>query len=141
MSSRQLPFEFFNYSYYDLTDRENELLNYFTEIEDSNIQKAFDKTYKGRGPKGFEVHSFLAQMLKVKENFLSDRDLTNKLLSNFIYRFCCGFKHKTEIPAHNTYTYLRKRLGVCGYIEIHINFVNRRVNELSNREEKNYQTK
>jgi hypothetical protein len=123
MGSRQLPFEFFDYSYYDLTDGEQELLNYFTEIEDSNIQKAFDKTYKGRGPKGFEVHSFLAQMLKVKENFLSDRDLTYKLLSNSIYRFCCGFKHKNEIPAHNTYTYLRKRLGVWGYIEIHINFV------------------
>ena len=74
------------------------------------------------------MHSFLAQMLKVKENFLSDRDLTNKLLSNSIYRFCCGFKHKTEIPAHNTYTYLRKRLGVWGYIEIHTNFVNQAYN-------------
>ncbi len=39
MGSRQLPFEFIDDSYYDLTDRENELLNYFTEIEDSNIQK------------------------------------------------------------------------------------------------------
>lgn len=124
MSSRQLPFEFIDYSYYDLTDRENELLNYFTEIEDSNIQKTLDKTYKGRGPKGFEVRSFLAQMLKVKENFLSDRRLEGKLLGNSIYRFCCGFRNKTEVPNHSTYTHMRQRLGVWGYIDIHINFVN-----------------
>jgi len=124
MSSRQLPFEFIDYSYYDLSDRENELLNYFTQIEDSNIQRAFDKTYKGRGPKGFEVRSFLAQMLKVKENFLSDRDLEGKLLSNSIYRFCCGFRNKTEVPDHSSYTHMRQRLSIWGYVDIHINFLN-----------------
>lgn len=124
MSLRQLPFELFDYSYCDLTDGENELLNYFTRIEDSNIQRVFEKTYKGRGPKGFEVRCFLAQMLKVKENFLSDRSLEAKLLGNSIYRFCCGFREKTEVPHHSTYTHVRKRLGVWRYVDIHINFVN-----------------
>jgi len=68
MNLRQLPFELSYYSYYDLTDRENELLNYFTKIEDSKIQRVFEKAYKGRGPRGFEVRCFLAQMLNVKEN-------------------------------------------------------------------------
>jgi hypothetical protein len=124
MSLRQLPFELFDYSYCDLTDGENQLLNYFTRIEDSNIQKVFEKIYRGRGPKGFELRCFLAQMLKVKENFLSDRNLEAKLLSNSIYRFCCGFRDKTEVPHHSTYTHVRKRLGVWRYVDIHINFVN-----------------
>lgn len=123
MNRRQLPFSFLDYSYSDLTDPEHELLNYFTQIRDENIQSIFDNLYSGRGPRGSGLNMFLAQILKIKENFLSDRALESKLLSNSIYRFCCGFRREQDVPHFSSFTKMRKRLGAQGYIDIHINFV------------------
>jgi len=124
MNRRQLPFSFLDYSHSDLTDPEHDLLSYFTQIRDENIQPIFDNLYSGRGPKGFGLNLFLAQILKIKENFLSDRALESKLLSNSIYRFCCGFDRKQDVPHFSSFSKMRKRLGAQGYIDIHTKFVN-----------------
>lgn len=60
--------------------------------------------------------------MKVKERISSDRELSEKLAKNPIYRDAVGI-NSNEIPAHNTFHTLRQRLGPEGFAQIHRHFV------------------
>jgi len=118
----QIPLKPFSYCFYDLTDRENNFVRYFNGVNLHNIKPVIERYYPGVGPKGYGSSLILSRILKVKEIFISDRNLAEKLRKNELYRIVCRVK-KSNIPAHNTYNTLRNKLGIWGFIEIHTNFV------------------
>lgn len=118
----QLYFKPFSSAYEDLSDPNNDFINYFASIKLQHIQPVVDKMYAGVGPTGYRVSLLLSRILKVKEVFFSDRRLAEKLAHNATYRAVC-LLDKASTPAHNTYTTLRNRLGVEGFRQIHRNFV------------------
>lgn len=118
----QLSFKPFSSSYEDLTDPNNEFVNYFASIAVHNIHPIIDQTYVDVGPRGYGVSLILSRILKVKELLFSDRILADKLKSNATYRAVC-LMEKGHTPAHNTYNTLRNRVGVEGFKQIHRNFV------------------
>ncbi|GAI57621.1 unnamed protein product, partial [marine sediment metagenome] len=123
MTDYQLPLSTFSSSYLDLTDKKNKLVHYFREINLNNIHPVIEKCYSHAGPQGYGIGLFLSRMLKVKQIFVSDRILANRLSENSTYRYL-SLLEKGPTPAHNTYNTLRNHLGVEGYTKIHINFVN-----------------
>jgi hypothetical protein len=128
MTDYQLPMPKISSAYFDLIDEDNDLVNYFREINLYNIHPVIEKCYSQAGPQGYEASLFLSRMLKVKQTFVSDRILARRLSENSTYRHLC-LLDKGPTPAHNTYNTLRKHLGVKRYAEIHLNFVNE-ANEL-----------
>jgi len=128
MTDYQLPMSKLSSAYLDLIDEDNDLVNYFREINLYNIHPVIGKCYSQAGPQGYGVGLFLSRMLKVKQTFVSDRILAKRLSENSTYRHLC-LLDKGPTPAHNTYNTLRKHLGVKRYAEIHVNFVNE-ANEL-----------
>jgi len=123
MTDYQLPMPKISSAYLDLTDENNDLVNYFREINLYNIHPVVEKCYSQAGPQGYGVGLFLSRMLKVKQTFVSDRILARRLSENSTYRHLC-LLDKVPTPAHNTYNTLRKHLGVKRYAEVHVNFVN-----------------
>jgi hypothetical protein len=124
----QLYFRPFSSAYEDLSDPENDFVNYFAAIRLQNIKPVIGQYDDGVGPKGYGVSLILSRILKVKEILLSDRILADRLAKNATYRAVC-LMEKGNTPAHNTYNTLRTRLGVEGFRQIHINFV-KQANEL-----------
>ena len=120
MSVYQLPMGFTR-PFSDLTSEEKGFFDYFSKIDTSCIDKAFDES-PSFGPKGFGICLILARILKIKERISSDRELATKLSKNDSYRFVTGFLGNRS-PAHNTFHTLRERLGVNGFVNIHCNFV------------------
>ena len=118
----QLYFRAFSSAYEDLSDPENDFVNYFASIRLQNIKPVIEQYYKGVGRNGYGVSLILSRILKVKEILFSDRILAYRLSQNATYRAVC-LMEKGHTPAHNTYNTLRTRLGVEGYRQIHINFV------------------
>jgi hypothetical protein len=118
----QLPFQPFSSAYDDLSDPDNEFVNYFASINHGNIAPIINERYAGVGPSGYGVSLVLTRILKVKEIFFSDRVLARKLKTNATYRSIC-LLDKSQTPSHNTYNTLRKRLGVEGFRQIHRRFV------------------
>lgn len=123
MDNYQLPLPTFSSAYLDLIDQNNDLVRFFRLINFSNIYAVVNKYYSGSGPQGYGVGLFLSRIMKVKQTFVSDRVLAKRLSENSTYRHLC-LLDKGVTPAHNTYHTLRKRLGVNGYANIHVNFVN-----------------
>ena len=119
----QLYFRAFSSAYEDLSDPENDFVNYFASIRLQNIKPVIEQYYKGVGRNGYGVSFILSRILKVKEILFSDRILAYRLSQNATYRAVC-LMEKGHTPAHNTYNTSRIRLGVEGYRQIHINFVN-----------------
>ncbi len=109
-------------AYWDLLDSNNQLVNYFRQIDLDNIYPIIQESYSCHGPHGYGLKLFLSRMLKVKQTFVSDRVLAKRLSENSTYRHLCLFDSGAT-PAHNTYYTLRKNLGVDGYTKIHMNFV------------------
>lgn len=123
MTEYQIPLSSFSSAYLDLTDQNNELVNYFRSISLHNIYPVIKKYYSGSGPQGYGISLFLSRIMKVKQTFVSDRILAKRLSENSTYRELCMFEQGLT-PAHNTYYTLRKHLGIDGYAHIHVNFVN-----------------
>jgi hypothetical protein len=124
----QLYFRPFSSAYEDLADPENDFVNYFASICLQNIKPVIEQCYEDVGPKGYGVSLILSRILKVKEILFSDRILADRLAKNATYRAVC-LMEKGNTPAHNTYHTLRTRLGIEGFRQIHVNFVNK-ANEL-----------
>lgn len=103
------------------TPQERQLLDYFHSIDKDAIEKILSG-YRSTGPIGYSSSLILSRILKVKERISSDRELSEKLGKNPIYREAVGIK-STEIPAHNTFNTLRQRLGPEGFAHIHRHFV------------------
>lgn len=118
----QLYFKPFSSAYEDLSDPNNDFVNYFASIKRAHIQPVVDKIYAGIGPEGYGVSLILSRILKIKEVFFSDRNLATKLAQNATYRAVCLLE-KGQTPSHNTFSTLRTRLGVEGFRQIHRNFV------------------
>lgn len=123
MTDYQISLPTFSSAYLDLTDENNDLVNYFRLINLHNIYSVIKKCYPGSGPQGYGIGLFLSRIMKVKQTFISDRILAKRLSENSTYRHLCLLE-KGFTPAHNTYHTLRNHLGVDGYAKIHVNFVN-----------------
>lgn len=103
------------------TSQERKFLDYFHGIDKNAIEKILYE-YHSTGPIGYSSTLILSRILKVKERISSDRELCEKLGKNPIYRDAVGIS-SNEIPAHNTFHTLRKRLGPEGFSRIHRHFV------------------
>jgi len=108
-------------SFNSLTEKERCFIDYFTKVNMSAISPVMDELYTA-GPKGYGSSLILARMIKIKERISSDRELADKLSRNELYRFITHIDHD-HIPAHNTFTNLRARLGGDGLQKIHRNLV------------------
>jgi hypothetical protein len=124
MGELQIPFRVTSSAGADLADPENDLVNYFLSIDMQPIAAVIANAFGGRGPKGYGVSLVLSRILKVKQIFISDRILAQRLKEVATYRRLCGLTDGS-VPAHNTYCTLRKALGIQGYAEIHAGFVRR----------------
>jgi hypothetical protein len=122
MGEIQIPFGVISSAGADLADPENDLVNYFLSIDTRPIAAVITRSFGTRGPKGYGVSLVLSRILKVKQVFISDRILAQRLKEVATYRRLCGFSDG-KVPAHNTYCTLRKTLGVEGYGQIHAGFV------------------
>lgn len=122
MGEIQIPFATISSASADLCDPENALVNYFLQIDTPHIEAIISKAFNGPGPRGYGVSLFLSRILKVKQGFVSDRILAQRLKEVATYRRICGFIDG-HVPAHNTYHTLRSRLGVHGYAQIHAGFL------------------
>ena len=122
MGELQIPFRVTSSAGADLADPQNDLVNYFLSIDMQPIAAVIANAFGGRGPKGYGVSLVLSRILKVKQIFISDRILAQRLKEVATYRRLCGLTDGA-IPAHNTYCTLRKALGVQGYAEIQVGFV------------------
>ncbi len=105
----QMPFPPFSSFYEDLSDPKNDFVSYFAMIQTHHIRNVMKQAYPGPGPTGYGVSLFLSRILKVKQTFVSDRVLAQRLAENATYRAICGFNNG-KTPSHSTYTIL-KRLG------------------------------
>ena len=103
------------------TQKEMEFLGYFRSIDKHAIEGILSE-YHSTGPFGYTTSLILSRILKVKERISSDRELSDKLAKNPIYRDAVGIS-RNEIPAHNTFNTLRRRLGPEGFARIHRHFV------------------
>ena len=103
------------------TPQERQLLDYFRSIDKRAIEKILSD-YHSTGPIGYSSSLILSRILKVKERISSDRELSEKLAKNPIYRHAVGISAH-EIPAHNTFHTLRQRLGPEGFSRVHQHFV------------------
>jgi len=124
MGELQIPFRVTSSAGADLADPQNDLVNYFLSIDMQPIAAVIANAFGGRGPKGYGVSLLLSRILKVKQTFISDRILAQRLKEVATYRRLCGLTDGS-VPAHNTSCTLRKALGVQGYAEIHAGFVRR----------------
>lgn len=103
------------------TSQERQFLDYFRSIDKDAIEKILSE-YRSTGPIGYSNSLILSRILKVKERISSDRELSEKLAKNPIYRDAVGI-NSNEIPAHNTFNTLRQRVGPEGFARIHRNFI------------------
>ena len=79
MGEIQIPFETVSSAGADLSDPENDLVNYFLNIDITPIATVVSKAFGIRGPRGYGVSLFLSRILKVKQIFISDRNLAHRL--------------------------------------------------------------
>ena len=103
------------------TPQERQFLDYFHSIDKHAIEGILSE-YHSIGPIGYSTTLILSRILKVKERISSDRELSDKLAKNPIYREAVGIS-SNEVPAHNTFNTLRQRLGTEGFTRIHRHFV------------------
>lgn len=122
MGEIQIPFAMISSAGADLADPENDLVNYFLSIDTQPVADVIARAFSGRGPKGYGLSLFLSRILKVKQVFISDRILAQRLNEVATYRRLCGLSD-AKVPSHNTYCTLRKTLGAQGYAKIHAGFV------------------
>ena len=103
------------------TKEEQKFIEYFRQIDTEAITEILSH-YRSSGPEGYSASLILCRILKIKERISSDRELSEKLAKISIYRDAVGI-NKRDIPAHNTFTILRQRLGPAGFARIHRYFV------------------
>lgn len=103
------------------TQKEMDFLNYFRSLDKHAVEKILSE-YHSTGPFGYASSLISSRILKVKERISSDRELSDKLAKNPIYRQVVGIS-SSEIPAHNTFHTLRQKLGPEGFARIHRHFV------------------
>ena len=101
MGEMQITFGVISSAGADLVDPENDLVNCFLSIDTRPIPTVITSSFGTRGPKGYGVSLVLSRILKVKQVFISDRNLAQRLKEMATYRRLCGFSDG-KVPAHNT---------------------------------------
>ena len=92
MGEIQIPFETVSSARANLSDPENDLVNYFLSIDIQPIATVVSKAFGIRRPRGYGVSLFLSRILKVKQVYISDRILAHRLKEVATYRRLCGFQ-------------------------------------------------
>jgi hypothetical protein len=87
---QQIPLSAFTGVYTDLTNPANALLGFFAQVDVAAIEAVLAGYYSGRGPEGYGAARYLALLLRVKQNIVSDRRLVEDLATNELYRCDIG---------------------------------------------------
>lgn len=120
----QLPLSIFTGVYEDLTNPNNDLLGFFSQIDRSAVEAISAEPYSGLGPEGYGAARYLALLLKVKQNIVSDRRLVADLSTNELYRRAIGLRaDPSAVPGRSALSAFRARLGVEGFLRLHQHFV------------------
>lgn len=120
------PLSAFSGVYEDLTNPHNDLLGFFAQVDRMAVEAICAPYYSGRGPDGYGVARYLALLLRVKQNIVSDRRLVHELSTNELYRRAIGLGGDPgAVPGRSALSAFRSRLGVEGLLSLHAHFVGR----------------
>ena len=116
----EIPLSIFTGVYEDLTNPRNNLLGYFAQIDRPGIERILAERYSGLGPEGYGLSRYLALLLRVKQNIVSDRRLVADLATNELYRRAIGLgSDPRRVPGRSALSSFRARLGVEGFLAAH----------------------
>lgn len=120
----QLPLSAFTGVYTDVTNPDNELLGFFAQVDPAAVAAISARYYSGLGPGGYGVARYLALLLRVKQNIVSDRRLVADLHTNELYRRAIGLgADPNSVPQRSALSAFRARLGPEGFWALHRHFV------------------
>jgi hypothetical protein len=120
----QFPLSPFTGVYEDLTNPGNELLGFFAQVDPRAVEAICAPYYSGRGPDGYGVARYLALLLRIKQNIVSDRRLVADLRTNELYRRAIGLGANPDaVPGRSALSAFRARLGPEGFQALHRHFV------------------
>jgi hypothetical protein len=119
----QIPLSAFTGVYTDLTNPDNALLAFFAQVDVAAINAVLAGYYSGRGPEGYGAARYLALLLRVKQNIVSDRRLVADLAANELYRRAVGLdSDPARIPKRSALSAFRAQLGPDGFWQLHRHF-------------------
>ena len=122
----QLPLSVFTGVYEDLTNPANDLVGFFAQVDRPAVEALCAQSYSGLGPDGYGASRYLALLLRVKQNIVSDRRLVADLATNELYRRVIGLGGDPGlVPGRSALSAFRGRLGVEGFLALHRHFVMR----------------
>ena len=122
----QIPLQPFTGCFTDLTNPDNELLGFFAQVDRPAVEAICARHYTGLGPDGYGPARYLALLLRVKQNIVSDRRLIADLRANELYRRAIGLGgDPAAVPGRSALSSFRARLGPQGFWELHRHFVSR----------------
>jgi len=120
----ELPLAAFTGCYADLTNPDNELLGFFAQVDPRVLENICGPYYSGSGPEGYGAARYLALLLRVKQNIVSDRRLVADLAANELYRRAIGLgADPNAVPGRSALSAFRARLGPEGFLSLHRHFV------------------
>lgn len=120
----QLPLSAFTGVYEDLTNPANDLLGFFAQVDREAVEAICARYYSGLGPDGYGAARYLALLLRVKQNIVSDRRLVADLANNELYRRAIGLGGNPKaVPGRSALSGFRTRLGPEGFWALHRHFV------------------
>lgn len=116
----QIPLSAFSGVYADLTNPDNDLLGFFAQVDVAAVNTVLADYYSGRGPDGYGAARYLALLLRVKQNIVSDRRLVADLAANELYRRAIGLDADPHsVPKRSALSAFRARLGPDGFWALH----------------------
>lgn len=122
----QFPLAPFTGVYADATNPDNELLGFFAQVDPRAVETICAPYYTGLGPGGYGATRYLALLLRIKQNIVSDRRLVTDLRTNELYRRAIGLgSDPTAVPGRSVLSAFRSRLGPEGFWALHRHFVER----------------
>lgn len=122
----QFPLAVFTAVYGDLANPGNDLLGFFGQVDPSAVEAICRPYYSGLGPEGYGAARYLALLLRVKQNIVSDRRLVRELGTNELYRRAIGLgADPGAVPGRSALSEFRRSLGVDGFAVLHRHFVAR----------------
>lgn len=121
MAELQLPFPFYSTGFADLIADDNELVAFFHNLDPLPIDRVIRSYASPLGPQGYQRANYLAEVLRIKRNILSHRQLEQELRTIDLYRHLIGLNHR--LPRHTTWSQFRKTLGIEGFLKIHAGYV------------------
>lgn len=119
----QIPLSVCTDVYTDLTNPDNDLLGFFAQVDRGTVEAVLADYYSDRGPDGYGAARYLALLLRVKQNIVSDRRLIADLAVNELYRRAIGLDGDPDrVPGRSALSAFRARLGPEGFAQLHRRF-------------------